>query len=44
MVKVRTNGKSIKYYRNLGYECGYNTEIEVKIEDLQSGSHAIIKD
>lgn len=43
MVKVRTNGKSIKYYRNLGYECGYNTEIEVKIEDLQSGSHAIIQ-
>ena len=41
-VKVRTIGKSIKYYRDLGYECAHNTEIEVKIGDLQKWSHALI--
>ena len=41
-VKIKTNVKSVKYYRNLGYECGRNTEIEVKIEDLQKGSHSLI--
>lgn len=38
-VKIRTNGKSIKYYRDLGYDCGYNTEIEVKIEHLLKSSN-----
>lgn len=42
-VKVKTSGKSIPYYRNLGYKCGHNTEIEVKIEDLQKGSHIKIR-
>ena len=41
-VKIKTSGKSIKYYRSLGYECGYHTEIEVKIEDLQKTSRAIV--
>ena len=43
IVKIRTNGKSIKYYRDLGYDCGYNTEIEVKIEHLLKGSNVIIR-
>ena len=38
-VKVKTAGRSIKYYKDLGYECGQNTEIEVKVEDLTKGSH-----
>ena len=41
-IKVKTAGKSIKYYRDLGYECSHNTEIEVKIKDLQKGSHVKI--
>lgn len=42
-VKIRTTGKSIKYYRDLGYDCEYGTEIEVKIEHLLKNSGAIIR-
>ena len=41
-VKVKTASRSIKYYRDLGYECGKNTEIEVKVEDLPKGSRVCL--
>lgn len=39
VVRVRTRGDLIKYYQELGYDCGYDTEIYVKIEDLSDNSH-----
>lgn len=37
-VEIMTVGKSIKYYKNLGYECGYRTKINVRINDLLPSS------
>lgn len=43
IVKVRTTGKLIKYYRDLGYDCGHNTEIEVKVDELPKNSNVTIR-
>lgn len=37
-VKVIPSGKSIQYYRNLGYDAKYLKPLTVKIEDLQKNS------
>lgn len=41
-VIIKTNGKSIEYYRNLGYEASHNKEIEVSVSNLSNGSFARI--
>lgn len=41
--KVTTSGKNVKYYRDLGYDCGAKTEIEVKVGDLNNGSNAEVE-
>ena len=37
-IEIMTCGKSIKYYRDLGYDCGYRTKIFVSQLDLPKGS------
>jgi len=39
---VRPNSKTLKYYKDLGYECSTYTKIEILIEHLTQGSHQII--
>ena len=43
LVKVKTSGNSISYYRNLGYECGRNTELIVDVTKLQKNSGVKVK-
>lgn len=43
VVQVKTAGVAIAYYRNLGYECGYNTVIDVKVSDLSKGSKVKVR-
>lgn len=38
-VEIMTTGKLIKYYQDLGYNCGYRTTIMVNIEDLPPRSN-----
>lgn len=33
-VEVNPSGKSIQYYRNLGYDAKYHEPLIVKVEDL----------
>ena len=33
-IKIFINNRNISHYKNLGYDCKQNTEIEVRIEDL----------
>lgn len=42
-VEVNPSGKSIQYYRNLGYDAKYHEPLIVKVEDLQNGSHAMVE-
>ena len=37
-VKIKTKGKSIKYYRDLGYDASNNTIIEIAVNELSNGS------
>lgn len=39
----KVNCRSIKYYREKGYDCNINDIIKVKVEDLKSGSLSLIK-
>jgi len=41
-VIVRPNSKTLKYYKNLGYECSMFTKIEIPVEHLTKGSHQIL--
>lgn len=41
-VEYKVNGRSLKYYRDLGYDCKVNDLIKVKIEDLKQGSSSIV--
>ena len=43
LVKVRTSGRSISYYRSLGYKCGRNTELIVDVTKLQKSSAVKVK-
>ena len=42
-VSVIVNGHNIEHYRNKGYKCNKKDTITVNVEDLTSGSSAIIK-
>lgn len=42
-VKVKPSGKTIQYYRDLGYDAKYLQPLVIKIEDLQMGSHVQIE-
>lgn len=42
-VTIRPNGRSIAYYKSKGYDVKKGSEIEVKIEDLSSGSGALVE-
>lgn len=37
-VEIIPSKRTIKYYRNLGYNAEYNQPLIVKINDLQNGS------
>ena len=39
---IRPNSKTLKYYKELGYECTMYTKIEIPVEHLTRGSHQII--
>lgn len=41
-VEVNPSGKSIQYYRNLGYDAKYRQSLVVKVSDLPKGSGVII--
>lgn len=41
-VKLKPNRKNYNHYKSLGYIFNHNDIIEVKVEDLTKGSHAII--
>ena len=41
-IKVKINNKNINYYRNLGYDCSLNNEIDVLIDHLPKYSKAKI--
>jgi hypothetical protein len=43
MLKVKTTGSSIKYYKEKGYDTSRNSIIEIKIEDLMKSSAALIE-
>jgi len=38
-VKLKVSRKTITHYRKLGYDCNINEYIDIKITDLQKGSH-----
>lgn len=42
-VQIRTIGKTLKYYRNLGYVCNHNDVITVNVKDLSPASGALVK-
>jgi len=42
-VKIKTRGRLIKYYKDLGYDVEYNKEIIVNINDLSKGSKIIVE-
>ena len=39
---IKINGKKLKYYNNLGYNCKNGDIIEIDIKDLTKGSHYLI--
>lgn len=39
----KVNARSLKYYRDLGYECNINDVIKVKVEDLKKFSSCLVK-
>ena len=39
----KVNSRSLKYYRDLGYECNIGDIIKVKVEDLKKFSSCIVK-
>lgn len=40
---VRPNSKTLKFYKDIGYECSMYIKIEIPVEHLTQGSHQIIK-
>ena len=41
-VKMKPSGKSISYYKNLGYDARWHEELEVKVEDLPANSNVLV--
>lgn len=41
-IVIKPNSKTLKYYKNLGYECAINSKIEILAKQLTKGSHQII--
>jgi hypothetical protein len=41
-VIIRPNSKTLKYYKNLGYDCVIHSKIEIPVEHLTKGSHQIL--
>ena len=42
-INVKPNSTTLSYYRNLGYEMEIRKETKVKVTDLTSKSHALVK-
>lgn len=42
-MKIMTTGTAIKYYKDLGYDCGYRTIIEINQLDLPKNSNKIVE-
>lgn len=42
-IKIKPNSKTIKHYRELGYECSIHSSIDVSVNHLTQGSHEKIK-
>lgn len=42
-VEVKPSGKTIKHYKDKGYDVRYHEPLVVKVEDLPSGSHAKVE-
>lgn len=42
-IQIMTTGTAIKYYKNLGYECGYRTIIDINQLDLPKNSNKIVE-
>ena len=42
-VKIKPSGKSIKYYRDRGYDAQWHQELEVSVDDLPENSNVIVE-